>query len=91
MRIVSLLNAWRLSGERRYIDKAEALIRRCMHPAEDIEALDLLDTERRWSYTVFLQAVGRYLDVKAECGEIDATYAYAKASLLHYARWMAAA
>ena len=27
---------------------------------------DLLDAERRWSYTVFLQVLGRYLDLKVE-------------------------
>lgn len=86
--IVVLLNAFRLTGERRFMDKAEELIRRCVHPTQDLEALDLLDTERRWYYTVFLQAIGRYLGVKEERGEIDATYDYARATLLHYARWM---
>ena len=38
---------------------------------------------------MFLQALGKYLDYKAERGELDALYAYARASLLHYARWMA--
>ncbi len=44
--------------------------------------------ENRWFYTMFLQ-LGKYLDHKAELGQLDATYAYARASLLHYARWMA--
>lgn len=60
-----------------------------LHPADDIVARDLLDAERRWSYTVFLQAVGKYLDYKAERGELDWMYAYGRAALLHYARWMA--
>jgi hypothetical protein len=38
---------------------------------------------------VFLQALGRYLEHKAERGETGGAYAYARASLLHYARWMA--
>ncbi len=87
--IVTLLNAWRLTGERRYLEKAERLIRRCINPSDDIEALTLLDVEARWSYTVFLQALGRYLDQKADAGEFDATYRYVRASLLHYATWMA--
>ena len=87
--IVSLLNAFRLTGAPRYLEKAEALIRRCVHPADDIPGLNLLDADRRWFYTVFLQALGRYLDIKAERGEIDERYAYAQAALLHYARWMA--
>ena len=38
---------------------------------------------------MFLQALGAYLDVKTENGELDVMYAYARASLLTYARWMA--
>ena len=88
--IIALLNAHRLTGERRFIDKAEELIRRCVHPGQDLEALNLLDTERRWYYTVFLQALGRYLGIKTERNELDESFEYASASLLHYARWMAA-
>jgi hypothetical protein len=87
--IVALLNASRLSGDDSYLAKAEELIRRCSHPAEDIESLSLLDAERRWFYTVFLQALGRYLEVKEEQNRPDDMYSYARAVLLHYARWMA--
>jgi len=86
--IMALVEGHRLTGERRYLEKAEQLIRRCAHPADDIAALELLDAERRWSYTVFLQAVGKFLDYKADLGELDASYAYGRAVLLHYARWM---
>jgi len=87
--IMALIEGHRLTGERRFLDKAEQLIRRCVHPSEEIDRLELLDAERRWSYTVFLQAVGKFLDYKLELGEIDACYRYARAALLHYARWMA--
>jgi hypothetical protein len=88
--IITLLNAYRLTAQSRFLHKAEELIRRCIHPEDEPERLDLLDAERRWSYTVFLQALGRYLDDKAQLGEIDAAYAYAQASLVRYAEWMAA-
>jgi hypothetical protein len=87
--INALLDAHRLTAQARFLEKAEQLIRRCIHPDDDIDALELLDAERRWSYTAFLQAVGKYLDYKVERGQVDATYAYARESLLHYARWMA--
>jgi hypothetical protein len=87
--IVALLNAFRLTSARRYFEKAETLIRRCIHPHDDIASRQLLDAENRWSYTVFLQALGRYLDDKAVLGELDCRYAYARQSLLAYARWMA--
>ena len=85
----ALIDAHRLSGNRSYLEKAEELIRRCIHPADDIGARDLLDAERRWYYLVFLQALGKYLDWKADLGELDRMYDYARASLVTYARWMA--
>ena len=39
---------------------------------------------------MFLQALARYLEVKAELGEIDSSYQYCREVLLRYARWMAA-
>jgi YetA-like protein len=86
--INALLTGHRATGEERFLGYAETLIRRCIHPADDLVERDLLNAEIRWFYTVFLQAVGKYLDYKAELGAIDATYAYARASLLHYAAWM---
>ena len=55
-------------------------------PEDDIAARGLLRTEARWSYTVYLSNLARYLAVKAEAGELDAMYAYARAGLIHYAR-----
>jgi hypothetical protein len=88
--VSALIDAEQLSGDRAFLRKAEELIRRCIHPADDIEARDLLDAERRWYYTVFLQALGKYLDRKADGGELDVMYAYGRQSLLAYARWMTA-
>jgi hypothetical protein len=87
--IVTLLNAFRLTARVSYLKKAEQLIHRCIHPADAIADRDLLNAERRWSYVVFLQALGRYLDEKALRGEYDCEYEYARASLVHYAGWMA--
>jgi hypothetical protein len=86
--INALIDGWLLAGDRGYLDKAEELIRRCIHPSDDIAGRNLLDVEMRWSYTVFLSVLARYLQVKAEAGEVDIMYAYARASLLHYASWM---
>ncbi|HEX6163431.1 MAG TPA: hypothetical protein VFZ31_08700 [Vicinamibacterales bacterium] len=85
----ALIDAHRLTGEAEFLAKAEEIIRRCIHPADDIAARELLDAERKWFYTVFLQALGKYLDYKIELRALDDTYAYARESLLHYARWMA--
>ena len=85
----ALVDGHRLTGESEYLEKAEAIIRRCVHPLDDIAARDLLDAENKWFYTMFFQAIGRYLDHKEEQGSIDRMFRYARASLLHYARWMA--
>jgi hypothetical protein len=87
--ILACAAAHRLSGDPAFSSKAEELIQRCIHPLDDVDARNLLDVERRWYYTVFLQALGMYLLDKAERGERDAMYAYAQKSLLRYARWMA--
>lgn len=86
--INTLLDGWLVSGSRKYLAKAEELVRRAIHPADDIAARNLLDVERRWSYTVFLSVLSRYLQLKREAGELDFMYAYARAALLHYAQWM---
>jgi hypothetical protein len=86
--INTLLDAYTLARETRYLSKAEEVIRRCIHPKDVIAQRRLDDTEHRWSYTVFLQILGKYLDLKVQTGDLDYMYAYARASLLHYAAWM---
>jgi hypothetical protein len=86
--INALLDAYELSGDRRFFDKAEQLVCRCIHPADDIAALGLNDPEYRWSYLVFLQVLGKYLSVKEELEEIDYLFYYARDSLLHYGHWV---
>jgi hypothetical protein len=71
-----------------YRTKAEELIRRCIHPQDVIAQRRFDDVEHRWSYIVFLQILGKYLDIKVEADELDYMYGYARASLLHYAAWM---
>jgi hypothetical protein len=86
--INALVDAWLLTDREHYLAYAELLIRRCVHPHDDVEALNLLDLERRWSYTVFLSALARYLALKIEHGQHDAMYAYGREALVHYAAWM---
>ncbi|OWK47444.1 hypothetical protein [Fimbriiglobus ruber] len=87
--ILALLVGHQLAGDRKFLDKAEQIIRRVAHPKQNLDRLDLLNAELRWFYTMFLQALGRYLDYKIELGERDQAYTYARLTLLHYARWMA--
>jgi hypothetical protein len=86
--INTLIDAYRLTGSRNYFIKAEELLQRCIHPEDDVASRRLDDPERRWSYLVFLQVLGKYLDTKADLGETDYYFHYARESLLHYADWM---
>jgi YetA-like protein len=84
----ALLDAYKLCNDRKFVAKAEELIQRCVHPADDLQALRLDEPEYRWSYLVFLQALGKYLELKRELEEDDYCYHYARMSLLRYAGWM---
>ncbi|MCA9047595.1 MAG: hypothetical protein KDA89_02640, partial [Planctomycetaceae bacterium] len=86
----ALLDAWILTAKPEYLNKAEQLIRRVVHPQQNLEELHLLDAEGHWSYTVCLTALGRYLQLKLEAGQTDAEYSYARDTLIHYGKWMAA-
>ncbi len=83
-----LLDAWLMTDDRRYADFAERLIRRAVHPNMNIDELDLLNVEARWSYTVFLVALARYLTLKRERGELDLMFEYGKACLTAFGVWM---
>jgi len=86
--INTLLNAYCLTNNRGYLERADHLITRCIHPNDDIDRKDLLDVENKWMYVIFLQSLGKYLDIKAERSLFDEMWYYVKQSLLHYANWM---
>jgi hypothetical protein len=86
--IETLLNAWLLSGDVRFITKVKELIQRCCHPDDDIASYRLLDAEKRWSYTVFLEALTRFIQVSASTDGIDCAAIYASRVLQKYAEWM---
>jgi hypothetical protein len=88
--INALLDAWLLTHDNSYLNLAESLIHRCVHPKQDIDALNLLHAEKHWSYTVFLVSLSKYLQCKEEACQFDAHYAYGRDSLVHYGQWMLA-
>ena len=88
--INALLDGWILTGESRYLNTLEGLIRRCVHPSQNPDELHLLNAEGHWSYTVFLNSLGRYLLAKRDAEQFDAMYAYSRDVMQTYGRWMAA-
>uniref|UniRef100_C6DZW5 PcRGLX/YetA-like N-terminal RIFT barrel domain-containing protein n=1 Tax=Geobacter sp. (strain M21) TaxID=443144 RepID=C6DZW5_GEOSM len=86
--VSATLDAFQLTGDRKYLVRTESFLAGTLHPQDDIEARNLLTPETAWSYTVLLVAVAKYLDKKRELEEYDAAYSLARESLLAYARWM---
>ncbi len=84
-----LLDAWQLGGEERYLDFAHALIRRTIHPTDDIAARDLNNFELRWSYSVYLWQLARYLRITEGNANATELREYVRTSLLRYAEWVA--
>jgi hypothetical protein len=87
--INTLLDAWIATDDDRFLRKLEQLIRRTIHPDDDIEALDLGHAEWRWSYTVYLQALVRFLELSRGNTELLDLRAYCRMALVRYAEWMA--
>jgi hypothetical protein len=67
---------------------AVSLMRRTVHPEQNLERLDLLNAELRWFYTMYLQALCRLIEVLALEENQRDDFIYAVGSLMHYARWM---
>ncbi|MEE9320263.1 MAG: hypothetical protein V3U76_07460 [Granulosicoccus sp.] len=87
--IVALLDSFELSGDREYLHRAECVIQKTIGPDDDMALRALDDIEKTWFYTIFLQALVRYLDVKYRQEEQNSEpFHYARQSLLHYAEWM---
>ncbi len=86
--ILALIDSFELTGKQSYLDKASLIIKNTVHPEDDISARNLTNVEECWFYTIFFQAVYRYLHVKQNIEQLDRSFQYARASLLHYAKWM---
>lgn len=85
-----LLDAWQVDGNVRYLDFADALIRRTIHPSDDVASKELNQFELRWSYSVYLLQLARYLHVTNGVARHGDMRAYVRESLLQYASWIAA-
>lgn len=85
----TLLDAWLLTGDRHWLQRAETVIQHSLHPNDDPAQRNLLDVEAGWSYLVLLTSIARYLWIKEQQGERDSRYAYARHALARYTRWMA--
>lgn len=86
--INTLLDAFKLTDDRKYLLKAEGIIKKFISPSDDIDRLNKQKIEKRWFYLIFLQSIGKYLDVKDSINERDEMFDYAREGLFHHAQWM---
>jgi hypothetical protein len=84
----ALLTGYELTADRKYLDMAVSLMRRTVHPEQNLEKLDLLNAELRWFYTMYLQALSRLIEVLAPQENLRDDFLYAVGSLMRYAGWM---
>ncbi|MDB4224531.1 hypothetical protein N9850_12215 [Granulosicoccus sp.] len=87
--IRALLDSYEATGDKTYVSKTEDIFMSTFASNDDLEARGLDDPELTWFYTIFLQEIIRYLDLKRSMREFDAAFSYARNALLYYARWMA--
>ena len=97
-----MLDCFMLTNQVDYLHKSEYVILNTINELDDIAKRNFDDIETTWFYTVFLQAVARYLSVVSEQA-LDGTNANSvcnekaqikrvvsiKNAFVHYAKWMA--
>ena len=86
--IVAQLDAFEITCERKYLDRAEHVILGAIGPLDNLVDRGLEDIEGSWFYSIFLQALIRFLDTKRSLSEYDSSFFYARDSLMHYADWI---
>lgn len=87
--INALIDCFWITSNEKNLSAVDNIIRSTVHPGDDLNARDLHNIEYTWSYTIFLQAVGRFLETKETLDERDDAFWYARDCLLTYARWIA--
>lgn len=86
--LVALIDSYEATHTIELIKEIGFVIRNTVHPFDDLKARDLKNVEDFWFYTVFFQALGRFLFLKEMIEQIDEDYHYARQTLMHYANWM---
>jgi hypothetical protein len=84
----ALMDCYALDQSPGTLTRIAGIIRHTIHPADDLDERHLEQVEEHWYYVVLLQALSRFITLKADLGQIDQDFLYARDSLLHYADWM---
>jgi len=86
--IIALLDAYELTNKQSYLDRVSLIIKHTANPHEDLATRNLSNIEESWFYTIFLQAVLRYLLAKKQANQFDSSFNYATDLLVHFSNWM---
>ncbi|WOJ98299.1 hypothetical protein R0137_06940 [Congregibacter brevis] len=84
----ALMDCYTLSRSPATLLQLANIIRKTIHPKDDLDRRNLGNVEECWFYVVFLQAVTRFLSIKHQVSEFDEHFTYARDSLIAYADWI---
>jgi hypothetical protein len=84
----ALLDSLELTQQQDYLTQVQNILTNTIHPNEDLTYRGLQDVEGTWFYTVLLQSLCRYLQVKESRQEFDEYFYYCRDCLLNFADWM---
>lgn len=86
--INTLLDAFQLTQDERYIIKAANIIKNSISPNDDISLRRLDTPEDTWSYLILLQSISKFIHAKMVEKIFDEEFYYAYDSFLHYVNWI---
>lgn len=84
----ALLDSFELTQQKNHLTQVQNILTNTIHPNEDLSQRGLQNVEGTWFYTVLLQALCRYLQVKENRQEFDQHFYYCRDCLLNFADWM---
>jgi hypothetical protein len=87
--LTALIDCFELTHDAALVQEMAYVIQNTVGLGDDLSDRNLLNIEENWFYTVFLQAIIKYILLKIELDEFDDDMAYARAILEKYALWMA--
>lgn len=84
----ALLDSFELTQDHNYLSQVQHILTNTVHPEENLAERDLENVENTWFYTVLLQALCRFLQVKQSRQEFDEYFYYCRDCLLNFGDWM---
>ncbi|WP_420933450.1 hypothetical protein ACOJR9_13455 [Alteromonas sp. A081] len=84
----ALMDRYAVLNDTSDLKKCAHIIKHTVSPSDDITQRQLSNVEATWFYTVFFQAVCRFIQVKEQLNQNDNDYSYAVYSLTHYVKYM---